>query len=323
MGKVRIYELTLRDGLMARCELSIEVKVELIERLIRSAIDRFEVIRFPVDGKYPQFNEGIALLKAIQAFREQGSVVAAFAMGALGVDEALKFSHLFDELHIPCFVSNAYATYAFGVWSWDDSLRLVERTLESCEASGVEVTVGLGTSFGCPLSHEHKINWTVERVKDLVRLGVRTIMLGDTAGTATPEMVKSTIVEVQSCVRIDTLRVHFHNTFGRALLNSWAAVESGVDGIDTSLLGLGGESHPYFLSATGVDNGNCATEEIMPLLLSREPNSKYPIEQLYETARWLAAGLDNEVPGRASFAEFIPLAAGDKENEIPQGTYRH
>jgi hydroxymethylglutaryl-CoA lyase len=319
----KIYELTLRDGLMARTQLPIRTKAELMRRLLNCSIYNFEVIRFPVDGKYPQFDEGIELLESLQHFRKDGVTMAAFAMGEIGVDEAVKFLLLFDELHIPCFVSNAYAAYAFGEWSWDRSLQLIERTLRSCEGTGVEVTVGLGTSFGCPLNNEHKISWTVAKVEDLVRLGVKTIMLGDTAGTATPGMVRATIESVRSTIPLDMLRVHFHNTFGRALLNSWTAAMCGVNGIDTSLLGLGGEAHPYFVSSNSVDNGNCATEEIFPLLLDDDLKTGVIVSQLHDTARWLAAQLDSEAPGRAGFAQFVPLEIGDAVNEIPQGTYRH
>ena len=325
MTRPTIYELTLRDGLMIRPRISIKAKTELIDRLMKCGIYNFEVIRFPLDGKYSQFNEGIEILESLQRFRKDGALLAAFAMGEAGVAQATEFTSLFDELHIPCFVSDQYSAYAFGDWSWNRSLQLAEKTLQSCEGAGIEVTVGLGTSFGCPLRPGHEISWTVEKVRDLHKLGIQTIMLGDTAGTATPAMVRTTLAQVKCITDFRVLRVHFHNTLGRALLNSWTAAECGIDGIDTSLLGLGGEPHPYFISSDRVDNGNCATEELFPLLTTDGENKddEASVFELYDIARWFASQLSGDVPGRAPFAQFIPLVIGDPGNEVSQGTHRH
>ena len=317
-----IYELTLRDGLMARPTLDRGMKVDLIKRLLQCSITKFEVIRFPLDGKYPQFDDGLALLKDLQSFRAHGAVIAAFAMGEPGIDEALKFAHLFDELHIPCFVSDEYATYAFGDWCWDKSLKVIEKTAPLCRKSGIKLTVGLGTSFGCPLRMGHKPEWTLEKVRDLTQAGITTIMIGDTAGTATPDLVRKTLDSINCGPKPETLRVHFHNTFGRALMNSWVAAEMGVDGIDTSLLGLGGEPHPYFISPNQVDNGNCATEELFPLIVEGRANRTPLVSSLYDTARWLSNTVKEAAPGHACFAQFIPLPQGGS-NEISQGTHRH
>jgi hydroxymethylglutaryl-CoA lyase len=322
MKTTEIYELTLRDGLMARPALDQRMKVEIVERLLQCSIKNFEVIRFPLDGKYPQFDEGLALLEVLQPLRKRGAVMAAFAMGEAGINEAIRFGEMFDELHIPCFVSDSYAAYAFGDWCWDKSLRLIERTASLCREANVKLTIGLGTSFGCPLRKGHKTEWTLEKVRDLTRVGVNTVMLGDTAGTATPHTVRETIIAVNDGPRPETVRVHFHNTFGRALMNSWAAWEVGVDGIDTSLLGLGGEPHPYFISPGQVDNGNCATEEIFPLIIGGAGTGTAAANSLYETARWLSDSLKEMAAGRACFAEFVPLTDGGSD-EISQGTYRH
>ena len=322
MRTTEIYELTLRDGLMARPQLPRHMKVELIERLLQCSIRNFEVIRFPIDGKYPQFDDGLELLEELQPLRAKGATMAAFAMGEAGIEEALKFASMFDELHIPCFVSDSYAAYAFGDWNWKKSSLLIERTMGMCREVKAKLTIGLGTSFGCPLRKEHKIEWTLDKVKELTSIGIDTVMIGDTAGTATPHMVRETIRAINAGPKPNTVRVHFHNTFGRALMNSLAAWEVGIEGIDTSLLGLGGEPHPYFVSPNQVDNGNCATEEIVPLILRRDGTHERITNSLYEMARWLSDSLDEMAPGRAGFAEFIPLADGGS-NEIPQGTHRH
>jgi hydroxymethylglutaryl-CoA lyase len=150
-------------------------------------------------------------------------------------------------------------------------------------------------------------------------------MLGDTAGTATPGLVRTILGAIEGPHRPKTIRCHFHDTFGRALLNSWTAVQCGIEAIDASLMGLGGEPHPYFTEPLMVNNGNLATEEIFLLLAAsagETQQSRQRIHQLFETCRWLVSQLHEPVFGRASFAEFVPLAE-DQPDEIQQTTYRH
>jgi hydroxymethylglutaryl-CoA lyase len=51
--------------------------------------------------------------------------------------------------------------------------------------------------------------------------------------------------------------VHFHDTYGQALANVYAALQAGVTTVDSSAGGLGG--CPYAESATG----NLATEDLV------------------------------------------------------------
>ena len=56
------------------------------------------------------------------------------------------------------------------------------------------------------------------------------------------------------------LAVHFHDTYGQALANIYAAVEEGVSVVDSSVAGLGG--CPYAAGASG----NVATEAVVYML---------------------------------------------------------
>ena len=56
------------------------------------------------------------------------------------------------------------------------------------------------------------------------------------------------------------LAVHFHDTYGQALANIYAAVTEGINVVDSSVAGLGG--CPYAAGATG----NVATEDVVYML---------------------------------------------------------
>lgn len=324
---VEIFDQTLRDGLMNRPEISSKIKGEYLNRMTNCGMKHFEIVRFPIDGQYPQFNRSLELLETAQKLRDKATI-ASFAMGEQGIEEALRHSHYFDQLHIPCFVSDEYSNYAFGKRTWNDSMNIVRSTYLECSRVGVELTVGLGTSFGCPISQTYDAKMTVAKVKELFSTGIDCVMLGDTAGTATPAMVRLTIESLREFIASKTLRVHFHNTFGRALLNTWTACMSGIGGIDTSLMGLGGEGHPYFFDANAVNNGNCATEEIISLLERTElPSGRLDTQgmskELFSICRWFALQLHNQslLVGRSSYAEFVTIK--EVNDEISQAANRH
>ena len=59
---------------------------------------------------------------------------------------------------------------------------------------------------------------------------------------------------------VDQLAMHFHDTYGQALANTYSALQEGITTFDASAGGLGG--CPYAKSATG----NLATEDLVWML---------------------------------------------------------
>lgn len=303
-GGVRYYDRTLRDGLSSHTHLPTGVKVELARRLVDAGVDYLEVSRFPVDE---QPDDAVPLLEGVQPLRDRATI-AVFAMGEPGVVEALEHRDLYDEIHTPCFVSEAYSRYAFGE-DWEGGLERVRRSVGRAAEAGAPVTLGVGTAFGCPIARRPIMPLTLRRLPELALAGVDTVMLGDTAGQATPRVVETILERSREVLGGRTLRVHFHDTFGRALLNTWTAVGCGVDGVDASLLGTGGEPHPYFVMPEEVHNGNCPTEDLLFLLEDAGVRTGIAVDLVAEAARWLTPQLADPVGSRAAFAELVAMPA--------------
>jgi isopropylmalate/homocitrate/citramalate synthase len=94
----------------------------------------------------------------------------------------------------------------------------------------------------------------------LAALGCDELSLGDTIGTGTPGKARAMIEAVAAEVPRERLAVHFHDTYGQALANIYAALEAGIAIVDSAVAGLGG--CPYAKGATG----NVATEDVLYLL---------------------------------------------------------
>ncbi|MFT5880120.1 MAG: hydroxymethylglutaryl-CoA lyase [Moritella sp.] len=104
-------------------------------------------------------------------------------------------------------------------------------------------------TLGCPYEGDISTVKVVPVASQLYQMGCYQISLGDTVGVGTPEAAKAMINEVEKQVPIDKLAVHFHDTYGQALANIYAALQLGVSVIDTAVAGLGG--CPYAQGAAG------------------------------------------------------------------------
>ena len=84
--------------------------------------------------------------------------------------------------------------------------------------------------------------------------------------------------------------MHFHDTYGQALANAYAALECGITTFDASAGGLGG--CPYAKSATG----NLATEDLVWMLTGLGIEHGVDLDALVATSAWMAGELGRPSP---------------------------
>ena len=104
------------------------------------------------------------------------------------------------------------------------------------------------------------------------------------------------IGEVMREVPSDALAVHFHDTYGQALVNIYAALEMGISVVDSSVAGLGG--CPYAKGASG----NVATEDVVYMLHGMGIDTGVDLLKLVETARWVSEKLDKKPQSKVANA---------------------
>ena len=89
-------------------------------------------------------------------------------------------------------------------------------------------------------------------------MGADEIDLGDTTGMGTAIRTANLLRAMNAArVRNEDISMHFHDTYGQALINTTVLLEYGIRTFDSSIGGLGG--CPYSLGATG----NVATEDMV------------------------------------------------------------
>ena len=92
------------------------------------------------------------------------------------------------------------------------------------------------------------------------------------------------------------IAVHFHDTYGQALANIYAALGEGVNTIDSSVAGLGG--CPY---ATGA-SGNVATEDVVYMLNGLDMHTGINLQKLTDAGTFICGELGRETGSKYALA---------------------
>lgn len=113
-------------------------------------------------------------------------------------------------------------------------------------------------------------------------MGADEIALGDTTGMGTAPRTKELLDCLWSAgLRSEDVAMHFHDTYGQALVNTLVALEGGVRTFDCSVGGLGG--CPYSPGATG----NVSTENMVYFLESLGMQTGVDLDAVADVGAWI------------------------------------
>ncbi len=150
--------------------------------------------------------------------------------------------------------------------------------------------------MGCPYEGDVSGDVVIETANKLIDLGCYEISLGDTTGTGTPLQTFELMEKIQKSIHRQQLAVHFHDTYGQALANIMAALQSGISIIDASVAGLGG--CPYARGASG----NVATEDVVYMLNGLGIAHGVNLNTLISTGRTICELLQRPIMSRVNIA---------------------
>jgi hydroxymethylglutaryl-CoA lyase len=123
-------------------------------------------------------------------------------------------------------------------------------------------------------------------------MGIYELSLGDTIGVATPNQVKERLQKLLTLFPAESFAVHFHDTYGMGLVNTYVALELGITTVDSSFGGLGG--CPYAPGAAG----NIATEDLVYMLHGMGVDTGIDLNRLCQASRWMEQQLGRKLPSK-------------------------
>ena len=253
---VRIVEVGPRDGLQNEpLPVATATKLDLIRRLAEGGLTTIEATAFVSPKRVPQMADHAAVMQGIEwrpgvrypvLVPNMQGFEAAVAAGARDVAVFTAASETFLRHNINCSIA--------------ESLDRFRPVLSAAKQQGVGVRGYVSCALGCPYEGMVPPTAAAAVARALYETGCAEISLGDTVGVGTPASTTAMLAEVAKHVPIEALAGHYHDTWGRALLNVFASMQVGVRIFDSSVAGLGG--CPYAPGASG----NVATEDVIALL---------------------------------------------------------
>jgi hydroxymethylglutaryl-CoA lyase len=265
-GSVSIREVGPRDGFQNEPEvIPTERKVELIDALARTGLERLEVTSFVRADVIPQLADAVEVLEGIDVPREVSiSVLVPNERGlddALGVREAHRGNRpAFDEVNVFLSASETHNQKNVNR-SIEESLAGLEGVVGRASTEGLRCEAVISTAFGCPYEGRVPLQRVLDIAARLRDAGAGEIGFGDTTGMANPSQVREFFTTARASLGDGPqLTAHFHNTRGQGLANVLAALQVGVDSFESSFGELGG--CPVPAGATG----NIATEDLVSML---------------------------------------------------------
>lgn len=294
--KVTVCEVGPRDGLQNEARvLAPDVRAELINRLAATGLPRIEVGSFVNSARVPTMANVEAVVDGIE-WRDD-VVYSGLVLNERGYDR-LSETRL-REAHVAFAATESFNRLNSNA-SVEESIRSALEIVRRARSDGRRVSVSIATAFGCPFDGYVYPASVVGIVQRFGALPPDEIVLADTIGAAVPSMVKELVSSVAE-LRIGPVGVHLHNTRNTGYANAYAALESGVRLLDTSVGGIGG--CPFAPKATG----NIATEDLLYLLEGEGFDTGVDLDALLTTVGWLKQLIGRTPPGLLHRAGNFPI----------------
>lgn len=303
MPDIFIHEVGLRDGLqMEKQVVPTEQKIAWIETLLASGVDIVQIGSFVHPAKVPQMADTDALFTHFSApgRKPQGVTLSGLVLNEKGLERGLACGVEMFCMGVSASETHSQKNTGMGI---DEANRRIIAIAKSAIASGRRVQVSVQSVFGCGYEGPVPKDRVVAIAKTFLDAGLSTLSLADTAGHATPDDVEDLYGRVRALDKSAEWTCHFHNTYGLALANCYAALKAGVTYFESSVAGLGG--CPF----TAVAGGNTCTEDFVHYLHRNGLRRDVKLLALIDVAREVSRFFGRDMPGSVYRTGPIPEPA--------------
>lgn len=320
---VRIVEVGPRDGLQnEKTSIPVETKIELVRRLAATGIETIEAGSFVHPKWVPQMAASDKVLESILSSPPKAPQPVTYQWllpNVKGLDNYFKTmnaspadaypspppspspeqdsgpsSNSRGSSNIPSGQTHEVSIFMAATESFSqkntncsvqESLDRFAPLMSSCRDAGYNVRAYISVALGCPFEgpdvDPHRV---ADLAASLLEMGADEISVADTTGMGTAPRTRKLLQTLKEAgIRSEDLALHFHDTFGQALVNTIIALEHGVRTFDSAVGGLGG--CPYSPGATG----NVATEDLVYTLHSLGAKTGIDLEEVSRIGDWITS----------------------------------
>ncbi|WP_353095468.1 hydroxymethylglutaryl-CoA lyase [Tissierella praeacuta] len=276
MGKkVEIVEVGPRDGFQNLEDyIPVEEKLKVIEDLIGAGIKHIQHTSFVSPKAIPQLRDASEITKILlekypdfDFFPLVPNLYGARVAYELGIKK-ISYVVSLSKSHNKANINRTH----------EESFEELKKIMDAYK--DLDICVDVATTFGCPFEGKFSTEIVVEFIRQLVDIGVKEMTLADTIGIANPKQVREIVGALKKEFPEIEFQVHIHDTRNMGMVNTLAAIESGITKVQSTLGGLGG--CPFAPGASG----NTATEDLVYMLNDMGYDTGVDIEKLLEAARY-------------------------------------
>jgi hydroxymethylglutaryl-CoA lyase len=257
--KITVAEVGPRDGLQSFPRwIDTATKVAMIDRLSDLGLPVIEVSSFAHPKVVPHLRDAEEVFERIK--RRPATIYRALVPNAHGAQRGAKAR--VDEMLGLITISATYTRKNQNM-TMDQA---IEQNLESfriAEASGIPFVMALGMAFWCAYEGLIPEDNVIAVVRRLHESGIRRFYLAGSLGMEDPAHVSSLFLRLGELFPEAAFGFHIHNLSGMATANILAALDAGVQWLESAICGIGGGiAMPTKLGSVG----NFPTEDLVTML---------------------------------------------------------
>ena len=253
---ITLNEVGLREGFQNLGRVySTELKLMVLNGLLQAGVRHIQLGSFVHPEILPQMADAELLFNSAPQY--DNVIYSAFILNERGLSRAIDCGVKKVETSISLHESYGFKNTGM---KFDRSYEEMTRLVRLAHQYDISIRVGLQCVWG--LANEAALgpDTVLSYIDKLMALDPDKICLADTAGLATPKMVKEYLDIIIPQIGRKPLVLHFHETRQGGLANIQAALQMGVREFDSSLGGLGGS--PFMVNTSG----NFSTEDVVKLM---------------------------------------------------------
>lgn len=284
--KVNVVEIGPRDGFQNVKEfIPTDVKLKIIDGLVQAGYKKIQITSFVSPKAIPQMRDAAEVTETVlNKYKDVDffALVPNFYGANAAVQAGLKEVTPVMSLSVSHNLNNVKRTHEQSI----DEIKKIRDTFPE-----LRLTQDIATVFGCPFEGEMSVDALVDLIGKLKDVGVDAFTLCDTVGMAYPSLVEQVFKTVKAAFPGTEFNAHIHDTRNMGILNSYIALQSGADSVQTAIGGLGG--CPFAPGATG----NTSSEDLIYMLNKSGFDTGVDFDILLQTAKYAKSVIDGNFSG--------------------------
>jgi len=256
------------------------LKIEYLRALIAAGFSQIDAVSFVSPKAVPQMADSEQVLAQLEIPND--AQIIGIVVNEKGAERAIATKRV-TTLGYPCSISPTFLRR-----NQNQSPEENFETLKAIEASAneadVDLVVYISMAFGNPYADPWNENELAEAVSRIDALGIRTLSLADTVGTADAQSVTRVVSAALKAQPDCEIGVHLHSAPAEAIGKILSAYDAGCRRFDSAIGGLGG--CPFAQDSLV---GNIPTESVIAALKQRGVDLALKIDNVLQLNTKIAA----------------------------------